>query len=749
VRPCDARPPSGGRGVRPGPAARLVVALFLAGASYAVARAGPATAAPGHANGDCLACHADPGLTAERRGRTVPLHVDPAVLAGSVHGGLVCTDCHAGFDPGNIPHKPRLKPVDCTACHGDVGAAHAFHPRGAVACTGCHGTHDIAPPRAPGSKFAPDRLAGSCGACHAEVVERYRDSAHGRASAAGVKGAPDCLLCHRQPITSATGAGEGAVLKRAQERLCLSCHLDDPGVRARTTPDAGFIAAYESSVHGKALARGDPRAATCIDCHGAHEMKKGYEPTARVNKRHIPETCGACHPAIASEYARSIHAAAVARGNLDAPVCTDCHGEHDIQRPSNPSSRVAPANVSAQVCSPCHSSVRLSRKYGIPSDRFKSFSDSFHGLAIREGAVEVANCASCHRAHAILPSKDPASSVNKANLASTCGKCHPGANARFAVGSVHVTATDGHEPILYWVATAYIVLIVSVIGGMAAHNLLDFARKARRRLRIRRGAEPAPAAGHALHLRMTLSERLQHGALLLSFTVLVVTGFMLHYPEAGWVGAIRRHGPWVFEVRAATHRAAGVVMVLASIVHLYYLAFTPRGREFLRDILPRPSDLSDLAAVVLYNLGLRRSRPLLGRFSYVEKSEYWALVWGTIVMAATGVILWFEDTFIGLLTKLGWDIARTIHFYEACLATLAILVWHLYFVIFSPDVYPMNPSWLTGTITEEEMEEEHPLELRRLRRIRLEEEEREREAQAAERDRARRAGAEGGNDGSS
>ena len=114
-------------------------------------------------------------------------------------------------------------------------------------------------------------------------------------------------------------------------------------------------------------------------------------------------------------------------------------------------------------------------------------------------------------------------------------------------------------------------------------------------------------------------------------------------------------------------------------------------------------------------MGLSERRPQLGRFSYIEKSEYWALVWGTVIMGATGAILWFNNTFIGLLTKLGWDIAQTVHLYEAWLATLAIIVWHFYFVIFNPDVYPLNLTFLTGSLTEEEMRDEHPDELRRLK----------------------------------
>ena len=85
-------------------------------------------------------------------------------------------------------------------------------------------------------------------------------------------------------------------------------------------------------------------------------------------------------------------------------------------------------------------------------------------------------------------------------------------------------------------------------------------------------------------------------------------------------------------------------------------------------------------------------------------------------MSLTGVIMWFDNTFIGLFTKLGWDIARTIHYYEAWLAFLAIVVWHFYFVIFNPDVYPMNVAWIKGTMSEEEMAEEHPLEYERIKK---------------------------------
>jgi cytochrome b subunit of formate dehydrogenase len=157
-------------------------------------------------------------------------------------------------------------------------------------------------------------------------------------------------------------------------------------------------------------------------------------------------------------------------------------------------------------------------------------------------------------------------------------------------------------------------------------------------------------------------------------------------------------------------------MVATSLYHLYYIFFVPRGKQLIRDLLPTIQDIRDAIGVMKYNVGLSKVSPQFGRFSYIEKSEYWALVWGTVVMALTGTILWFDNTFLGLLTKLWWDVAQTVHYYEAWLATLAIIVWHLYYVIFNPDVYPLNLAFWKGTLTEEEMEDEHPLELEEIRR---------------------------------
>jgi len=658
----------------------------------------------------------------EKGGKTISIGVKEEVLANSPHKKLACIACHTGFNPENIPHKESITPVNCLTCHKDVPFKHTFHPQLAqaiashqepdVSCKDCHGTHDIVSPKVADSKFSSTHLVESCGECHADVKEDFQASSHGKALAANVNGAPNCLTCHLNRIVGMGTEEDTLTHKIAQEKLCLSCHLDNPDVRARTSPSAGFIAAYENSVHGKALSGGNAHAANCIDCHGSHQMKKGLDPTAKVNKIHIPETCAKCHEAIAQEYDQSVHGVAVAKGNQDAPVCTNCHGEHSILKHDDPRSPVATKNLSQQVCSPCHSSVALSTKYGLASDRFKTFSDSYHGLAMQEGSVEVANCASCHGSHNIKPSSDSTSSTNKANLAVTCGRCHPGANARFGMGAVHVNiAKKTDEPTLYWISNLYVTLIVVVIGGMLFHNFIDFIKKSKRKLMIRRGLIAHDVVGHRLYLRMTLNERIQHAVLLLSFMTLVVTGFMLRFPEAWWVEGIRSVSDKVFTFRSLIHRVAGVTMVVASLVHLYYVIFTQRGRKLILDLLPRIQDAWDAIAVVKYNFGFSKIKPKFGRFSYIEKSEYWALVWGTFIMVATGAIMWFDNTFIGIFTKAGYDISRTIHYYEAWLATLAIIVWHFYFVIFNPDIYPINLAFWKGTLTEEEMQEDHALEL--------------------------------------
>ncbi len=681
---------------------------------------------------DCLLCHSSNDLTMKKGGRTVSLYVNGAHLKSSAHASMPCVECHKGFSPTDIPHAKGIRPVRCQACHEIAGFEKSVHGKPAAgagksqtpgaACKDCHGTHDIRAVRDLKSSTNRLNIPGTCAKCHKKASQEFQTSIHGTGVAAGVSKSPSCIDCHGAHNIASIGNRESTQYKTNEAKLCLKCHLNDPEIRKRIGASAGFIAGYQTSVHGIALASGNAKAAVCGDCHGIHDLKRAGDSSSLVNRQNITATCGRCHADVGKAYRESIHGVSVQRGGEDAPTCTYCHGEHQIYSLNDPRSPLAPRNLSEQICAACHNSVQLNRKYEIASDRFTSFSDSYHGLASRAGSVKVANCASCHGVHSVKPSSDPTSTVNAANLVSTCGHCHPGANNNFTIGAVHVIEGRASKGgVLYWIRTIYISLIIIVIGGMFVHNLLDFIKRSRHRVALRQGRAPHEHYGDTLYLRMTLSERIQHALMFSSFIILAITGFMLRFPDSWWVAPIRQLSENFFDIRSVLHRVAAVVMIAISLYHIVHLIFTKRGRQFTRDVWIKWKDIGPFWTNLGYIAGLSKKKPRFDRFGYIEKAEYWALVWGVVIMSATGIVMWFDNYFMGLLTKFGYDISRTVHFYEACLATLAILVWHFYFVIFSPSVYPMSTAWITGKISEEEMAEEHPLELERIKSAQLNE----------------------------
>jgi cytochrome b subunit of formate dehydrogenase len=158
-------------------------------------------------------------------------------------------------------------------------------------------------------------------------------------------------------------------------------------------------------------------------------------------------------------------------------------------------------------------------------------------------------------------------------------------------------------------------------------------------------------------------------------------------------------------------------VLLASLsYHIGHLIFVRRDRAFVRAMIPETKDLRDLMGMLAYNLGLSKDRPTFGKFNYVEKIEYMAFLWGTAVMAVSGFLLWFNNFALRYFPKWVTDAATALHFYEAILATFAILIWHFYTVIFDPDVYPMERSWLTGKMSADHLRHTRPSYYAELRR---------------------------------
>ena len=277
----------------------------------------------------------------------------------------------------------------------------------------------------------------------------------------------------------------------------------------------------------------------------------------------------------------------------------------------------------------------------------------------------------------------------------------------FVSGKIHsdLSATpegwDLAGKINWWVRRIYLALIFVVVGAMFVHNALLFHKKVAAHLR---------ASGRPV-LRMRLSHRWQHAVLALSFITLAVTGFALKFPDSGLAQMLGSSEP----VRRWIHRIAGIVLLLTGLYHLIHILMSKEGRRLVRDLLPIKKDFADLRCMVRYLAGLSDEKPKVGRFGYAEKMEYWAVLWGTIIMGVTGLMIWFKLDVTRFLPRWIVDVALTIHYYEAVLACLAIVVWHFYHVIFDPDIYPLNTACWNGRVSEEWQKHEHPLDEQTLR----------------------------------
>ncbi|MGA8572539.1 MAG: hypothetical protein ACLP7A_09695 [Desulfobaccales bacterium] len=373
-------------------------------------------------NSDCFACHSDKTLTkTTKAGQVVSLFVDEKEYAASTHGKNLCTSCHT--DITEVPHPDGFtaKPVACSACH---------------------------------------RVE----------TEIYLNSDHGQAVAKGQSEAASCKDCHGQNLhTLLNFLNPLSPVNRANiPQTCGRCHGNTAEMKKFNLSQPSPVVTYDRSVHGLAFKRGFTQAAVCTDCHGSHDLHKPTNQASRLYWKNVPGTCGKCHENVEATYERSVHGKAVARGVRDAPVCTNCHGEHTIQAVAVASSKVSAAHI-PETCDQCHGSERLASRYEMLAPKAVGAMQGFHGLAEQFGETTVANCASCHGFHDVLPPSDPLSSVNPKNMPHTCGKCHA-VIGTLTKGEIHNLpgAEKGKPGRVNFITLFYIVIIVLTIGGVLA-----------------------------------------------------------------------------------------------------------------------------------------------------------------------------------------------------------------------------------------------------------------------------------------
>jgi formate dehydrogenase subunit gamma len=210
-------------------------------------------------------------------------------------------------------------------------------------------------------------------------------------------------------------------------------------------------------------------------------------------------------------------------------------------------------------------------------------------------------------------------------------------------------------------------------------------------------------------LRFSWWARLQHAAVILLFGVLLLTGMPQKWPYLELSRRIIEHLGGIFAVRWL-HRAAGVAFCGLLVAHLAVAIGGALSRRIQPSMLLARKDFRDALDFLRYCTGYAEEPPRFGRFDYRQKFEYWGMVFGGVVMAVTGLILYFPIALSRLLPAELIPAAKAMHSYEALLAFLIILVWHLFAVILSPEVFPMDTTIFTGRIRKDRLRHEHPLE---------------------------------------
>ncbi len=520
----------------------LALALFLSATRpTAVAAQQPATdpAPPSPATvshqaiftGDvaCRECHAETtAVLTFPSGEEKSVEVDINRLDRSVHGRigespLACTDCHRPAADYRFPHAPimaadlfsyRLERADsCLHCHTTPHLTSHPGPESdePVTCIDCHTAHEI-----PGAAvWQSGDGAITCLTCHTDDDPRRLTTLIQAGMFASTQ--PDnayCLACHSQPGLSLTlASGEQLALTVSgddfdhsvhgldnpwQPLNCVDCHQNyeypHEAITAVTRREYALekyqvcATCHEQnydhtmdSVHGLALAEGNLDAAMCTDCHSPHDMPSPNDPRSR-----IPHTCEQCHSEVFTEYARSVHGEALLNAeNPDVPSCTDCHGVHTI---SDPTTAVARVN-SPQLCAQCHANPELMAQYDISLDVFNTYVADFHGTTVTlfahqedlDAQVNVALCVDCHGVHEIMRADHPESGIRE-NLLATCQECHPTATANFpAAWTSHHQPSLQHNQLTFLVTLFYQIFIPLVLGPLTFLVLTDAYRRYWRR----------------------------------------------------------------------------------------------------------------------------------------------------------------------------------------------------------------------------------------------------------------------------
>jgi len=817
-----------------------------------------------HGEMECVDCHQDLVDTDFPHKENPDLvdcslcHDDVAeIYAGSLHGKLAlegeklaprCWDCHGAHDivgpgqPGSAVSKFNI-PIMCGRCHKEGTAvtrkydipedsvltnySQSIHGVGlfrqgltvTAVCVDCHTAHNVRADDDPQSSIYRDNVPKTCQKCHGQIERVHRKVIRGELWEKEPNKVPVCVDCHSphriRKVLYEEGMSDQECMRCHQNKnlvavrdgvevsmwvdtvevhdsahrntTCASCHTgatpghQRPCATVVTRVDCSIChsevsATYQTSIHGKLEARGDPDAPFCTDCHGRHNIRKRQDSKSVTFPTNVPELCGKCHrdgskaavrftesqTHILKNYEMSIHGKGLLQSGLVVTaMCTDCHTAHHVLPHDDPTSSIYHKNI-AETCAKCHNGIYEQFKTSIHSptvsktdkrlpdckdchqshtisradkldfrlnirnqcggcheDVTESYFETFHGKVSKLGYSAAAQCYDCHGAHNILPPDDPNSTLSHQNIVKTCGHCHTGSHRQFAGYLTHATHHDrGKYPILFYTFWFMTTLLVSTLAIFGTHTLLWLPRsfqamRKHKKLRLDFRGQLQYRRFKPLHSKL-------HILVVISFLGLALTGMTLKFSYLGWA-------QWLssviggFESASFIHRLCAVITFFYFGTHVINLIWTNRKRKWsLKEMMHSPysmvpswTDIKELYATLKWFIGIG-PRPAYGRWTYWEKFDYFAVFWGVAIIGSTGLMLWFPEFFTRFLP--GWfiNVATIIHSDEALLAVAFIFTVHFFNTHFRPDKFPMDTVIFTGRMPLEELKLERPREYEHL-----------------------------------
>ena len=465
----------------------IVACFFMANIAFAI---------DGDEVQQCLGCHSKQGIVIQfRNGESVTAGINAGQFRLSVHGSISCSSCHTDFSAKSHPtrifksikqYKIRLSRT-CRRCHNDeqlqsrpvhIALLEKERKGTAFSCTDCHSAHTMMP--AAGGKLVKNE-SDYCMKCHTKHI--------------------NMIFRNAEKVSLAI---DEAYLRASvhNELSCSDCHFgfsskEHPERTFRTRRDYAIASSQTcrrchfdkysetlESIHFAQLNQGNLKAPVCTDCHGSHSIQKG-----RTEKLLSAKRCERCHQVIFGTYAASVHGKALTdENNQDVPICVDCHRAHDV---SNPLTMEFRENI-PEMCGNCHANKEIVGKYGLSTEVLKTYLSDFHGVTLNfykqqkdklmNPGRPIAVCTDCHGTHDIKATESRDTAIIKKNLARQCLKCHPGANKGFPDAWLsHYEPSLHKAPLIYIIKLACKAFLILMAIGIPLQILLHLWRYASNR----------------------------------------------------------------------------------------------------------------------------------------------------------------------------------------------------------------------------------------------------------------------------